>query len=242
MIADQTRAHLRRLKLRLRRFRRLRSAYYLVSELRGFLVESPAAVRGEMDSQYAASADPWNYASSSVEQQRYAAALDILARWRGEHRPSAFEVGCGEGLFTARLAQHCSSVLAVDISDVALNRARETCAELAHVRLARWDAVKDPPPGTFDLVVCMDVMEVGWRPLAQRRAMRAVTRSLRPGGALLVTVCLRSPVVERARWGRWLGRGAHGVVARFASLDRRLICRESRSTERQFIALLEATD
>ena len=175
-------------------------------------------------------------------RDRYALALEMVACWRGARRPAALEVGCGEGLFTRALAEHCASVLGVDISDVALERARAACEDRPNVELAPWDAVKDPSPGQFELVTSMDVMEFGWRPLAQRTAVKAVTDSISNGGALLITVFLRSPVVEHAVWGRWLGRGGNGVISRYLAVDRRLVIRELRRTESHLIALLEAAD
>jgi SAM-dependent methyltransferase len=233
-------ARLRSVKLRMRRFRRLRSAWHFLGRLRAYRLERGPDIRAEMARQYSGGPDPWRYASSPDERLRYRLALEIIDRWRGDHRPKAFEVGCGEGLFTVELAPRCASVLAVDMNEVALERARVRCAEFDSVRVARWDATNDEPPGRFELVLCMDVMDVGWGPLAQRRAIRKVSRALAPGGVLLVTSVLKSPVVERAQWARWLGAGARGTVNRFAALDTRLLLVEATTTPVHFIALLEA--
>lgn len=231
---------LRGLKQRMRRFRRLRSAWYLLAQLRMYVLERAPAVRAEMTRQYSSRSDPWRYTSLPDERQRHGLALEMIDRWREWRRPGAFEVGCGEGLFTEALAPRCSSVLAVDIDELALGRAQARCASFDGVRTMRWDAIEDPTPGTFELVLCMDVMDLGWSPLVQRRAMRAVCRTIAPHGMLLVTAVLKSPVVEHARWARWLGSGGRGTVVRFAAQDRRLVLLEARATSKHFIALFEA--
>jgi len=229
-------------KQRLRRFHRLRSVYYLLTELARFVTNSRPAVREQLVEAYAQGTDPWRYASLVRDRERYALALEMVARWQGERRPEALEVGCGEGLFTRQLATRCSSVVGADISEVALERARAACVNLPGVSFQRWDAVDDGSLGQFDLVTAMDVMEIGWRPLAQRSAMKTVTGSVRDGGALLITVFLRSPVIEHAHWARWLGRGGNGVLARYVAVDRRLVVRELHRTDHHLIALLEAAD
>lgn len=229
-----------RLRRRLRRHRRLRSAYYFLLSSWRALAGSAASARAELDRCYATGPDPWRYASSPHEQERYRIALEMVGRWWSGDRFEAFEVGCGEGFFTAALAPHCSSVLAVDISDAALARAREACAGLEQVRFAEWDARTDAIPGQFELVVCMDAMAYIRRPFAQRRATRSIARCVRPGGLLLVTEVRQGPLVEGSAWGGWLGLGARAIVDRFANVDDMFVHRESHLTERHVVALFEA--
>lgn len=230
------------MKAGLHRFRRARSTYYFLAQLVRFTAKSPGTVRDEMDSQYSDGPDPWGYRLSPANDERYAVALEMLDRWRADRRLNALEVGCGEGLFTQALAPRAASLVGVDLSPPALQRAEAALSKFSHVTVRRWDAVDGPSLGQFQLVVCMDVMDVGWGPLAQRRAMRAITGCLERDGALLVTGFLQSPVIERARWARLLGRGAHGILSRFQAIDRRLVCRELRLTECHVVALLEASD
>ena len=224
-----------------RRFPRLRSLHYLLATLRTYRIETPAEVSNELESQYSSGTDPWAYLTKANELERYEMTLQTLDRWRADRRPTAFEVGCGEGHFTKRLAERCASVLAVDMIDLACERTRAACKGEPNVTVCKWDAVAQGPPDLFDLVVCMDVMVVGWRPFAQRRAMRSVAGSVGPRGGLLITAVLASPVIERARWARWLGRGAHGIVHRFSSVDRRLVLRDMKTTSSHVIALYEAS-
>lgn len=67
---------------------------------------------------------------------------------------TVLDVGCGEGADAVWLAQHGWVVTAVDISDVALERARTHAASAgADVSFERVDLVATPPAaGSYDLV------------------------------------------------------------------------------------------
>jgi SAM-dependent methyltransferase len=96
----------------------------------------------------------------------------------------ALDVGCGEGADAIWLAQHGWTVTAIDVSDVAIGRARDA-AELAGATV-EWvcgDALQTPfPASSFDLVS----MQYPALPLAAgETAVRTLLDSARPGGLLL---------------------------------------------------------
>jgi SAM-dependent methyltransferase len=96
----------------------------------------------------------------------------------------ALEVGCGEGADAIWLARRGWTVVAIDISEVALRRAREA-AERAGVAVdwVRGDALLTPfPAGSFDLVS----MQYPALPRAAgEAAVRALLDTVRTGGLLL---------------------------------------------------------
>jgi 2-polyprenyl-3-methyl-5-hydroxy-6-metoxy-1,4-benzoquinol methylase len=141
----------------------------------------------------------------------------------------AIDVGCGEGWMTERLARRCAEVLAVDLSPVALARARERCGAADGVRFANWDLLRDRPPGEFDLVVAMGVLEVFRRPTAVRLARRRVIDLIKPGGHLIVSTTKQSPVVEGSRWASRLGRGGRPTDAALRASGRLIWCEEAES-------------
>jgi SAM-dependent methyltransferase len=96
----------------------------------------------------------------------------------------ALDVGCGEGADAIWLARRGWTVTAIDISDVAVTRARKA-AELAgaDVEWVCGDALQTPfPAGSFDLVS----MQYPALPKATgQAAVRALLGTVRPGGLLL---------------------------------------------------------
>ncbi len=130
---------------------------------------------------FAARADPWKY-TSPYEQTKYEQTLELLPNRRIRR---ALELACAEGHFTRQLAPRAGSLLAADISQVALDRAVERCADLKNVSFRQLDIMKDALPGRFDLIVCSEVFYFfGSVPAAQEVA-RKLAAALEPGGYLL---------------------------------------------------------
>jgi SAM-dependent methyltransferase len=103
---------------------------------------------------YAATADPWNFATSPYENAKYHATIAALA---GRRFKSAFEIGCSVGVLTRLLAERCTALLAIDINARALDAARMHCAGCANVRFAQMVFPRETPEGRFDLVVFSEV-------------------------------------------------------------------------------------
>jgi SAM-dependent methyltransferase len=103
---------------------------------------------------YAADPDPWRFATSAYERDKYTATLAALPRRRFV---SALEVGCSIGVFTRELARRCDRLLAVDVAEAALAHARATCAD-GHVVFKNARVPQEWPPGRFDLVVLSEVL------------------------------------------------------------------------------------
>ena len=102
-----------------------------------------------------------------------------------ELRPGrALDVGCGEGADAVWLARQGWTVTAIDLSDVAVSRARQA-AESAGVAV-EWvcgDALRHPfPAGSFDLV---SMQYPALPKAAGEAAMNALLDTVRPGGLLL---------------------------------------------------------
>ncbi len=135
------------------------------------------------DQVYQANRDPWGFESSPYEREKYAATLAALPR---AHYPEAFEIGCSLGVLTAQLAQRCSHLLAVDVSEAALAQARQRCASLPHVAVQRMQVPVELPEKPFDLIL---MSEVGYYWSAADLALatdRLIDRLLPDGQLLLV--------------------------------------------------------
>ncbi len=106
------------------------------------------------DSMYKVAADPWQFATSDYERQKYAATLALL---RPKSYSSVLEVGCSIGVFTAQLAPRCSSLLAIDASELALKSARQRVGD-PHVVFEKRMVPAEFPKGQFDLIILSEVL------------------------------------------------------------------------------------
>ena len=130
--------------------------------------------------------------------ERYRSAARI---WSGEPNPQlvaevagrppgrALDVGCGEGADAIWLARQGWTVVATDISSVALERgaqhARDTDPALpARIEWRQADLLAGPPePASFDLVSAQ-FMQLP--PELRTRLFTGLIAAVRPGGTLLV--------------------------------------------------------
>ena len=131
---------------------------------------------------YASDPDPWRFASSAYERDKYRATLASLPRKR---YAEALEIGCSIGVFTRRLAERCDALLALDVVPSVLDAARERCAACTNVRFF-LGAVPDAwPDGRFDLIVLSEVAYYLDRRDLARLAVR-IESALRPGGDVVL--------------------------------------------------------
>jgi tellurite methyltransferase len=138
----------------------------------------------------AAERDKWNarYSDGAYEGRTHPSAL--LATWLPRlARGRALDVACGAGRNALALAGAGFTVAAIDISDVALARARQSAT--ARGLAVDWlcaDLEKDPdealPPGPFETIV--------WVRYVHRALMPHLVARLAPGGVLVTEQHLAS--------------------------------------------------
>jgi SAM-dependent methyltransferase len=109
----------------------------------------------------------------------------------------------------------------VDISTVALARARQRCQSNDRVRFAEWDLRADPLPDSYDLIVIIHALEYIRNPVYIHRARTKLVNGLRPGGYLLVGTMKTDDTTENAWWNRYFlrsGKKINAFLARHPAL------------------------
>jgi predicted TPR repeat methyltransferase len=176
------------------------------------------------DSAYAADPDPWRVESSAYERRKREATLAAL----GDRRfGAALEVGCGTGVLSEELAQRCESVLACDLSAVALDLAAARLAAAPNVTLARRSFPEDLRPDGWDLIVCSEILyyldqetferALAWFALALRAGASLVAVHWRGSGS---SEPLRGDDVHERLRAELAAHHCQGVIAARYRLDR----------------------
>src|SRR5450631_1900355 len=110
--------------------------------------------RDYFESMYESDPDPWNFATSSYEQRKYALTVAALPK---EHFRSVFEPGCSIGVFTELLAPLCEQILATDIIPGVLERAAVRLRPFENVVVEHRAIPEEWPNQQFDLVVLSEI-------------------------------------------------------------------------------------
>ena len=131
---------------------------------------------------YQNSEDPWEFATSAYEAEKY---QDTIAALGGERARSALEMGCSIGILTRRLAPLCDRLVATELSPTGLERARRHCADLPNVRFLLARDVTDGLDEPLDLIVLSEVVYY-WDDHDAALMAAALDRWLRPGGRVLL--------------------------------------------------------
>lgn len=99
----------------------------------------------------------------------------------------ALDLGCGEGADACWLAEHGWTVVAVDISDNALQRATAAAAARGlsdRIEFIQHDLTAGFPDGTFDLISAQFLHSL--IPFNRPRVLKRAATAVRPGGLLLI--------------------------------------------------------
>jgi len=120
-----------------------------------FLTENRLFVRMYFNWRYRG-ADPYDVTTAAHEKEKYGKIVDALGV--KEKFENILEIGCGEGHLTALYPHKAGRVLAVDISDLALSRARKRLAGHPHVEFRQADIFSGRLEETFDGVICSEVL------------------------------------------------------------------------------------
>ncbi len=134
------------------------------------------------DDVYARHDDPWDFETSEYEMYKYAETLRTLPR---PHYARVLEIGCSIGVLSCQLAERCGALLAVDVADAALQRARARCGTRPNVWFEKMNVPDQFPDGLFDLIVVSEVAYY-WSRDDLKRAMELIAEHQSAGAELLL--------------------------------------------------------
>ncbi len=130
---------------------------------------------------YRESRDPWGYCTSGYERDKYAVTLAALPK---STHGLCLEVGCSIGVFTGLLAARCQHLVAIDFSLSALELARQHLRDVRNVDLLRAAFPEEAPPGSWDLIVCSEILYY-LQPAALDEAIGWIETQLSYGASVL---------------------------------------------------------
>ncbi|MBV9946813.1 MAG: class I SAM-dependent methyltransferase [Myxococcales bacterium] len=149
------------------------------------------------------------YAPGSRDAGSYivkARRAEVLKELGGIARGRLLDVGCGPGPLVADLTGRGFEYEGVDLSPRMIHRCRERHAGLdARFTVAEASALPFPDE-TFDVVLCLGVLEYVLRPFD---SLCEVARVLRPGGTMILSSLNRRALywcAYRLRRARWVTR------------------------------------
>ncbi|MGB3239998.1 MAG: SAM-dependent methyltransferase [Geitlerinemataceae cyanobacterium] len=126
--------------------------------------------------------DPWQFATSTYEAEKYAATIAALPK---KHYGSGWEIGGSIGILTEKLASRCDALLSIDVSETAQAQAIDRCRSLPQVQFEIMRFPQQQPQEVFDLIVVSEVGYYwGWDDL--RQARQSIFDRLELGGHLLL--------------------------------------------------------
>lgn len=135
---------------------------------------------GEFIKQYGE--EIWNW-SSPAGKRRWARRCRLFKEFIGDTRSRVLEVGCGTGLFTEALARTDNTILAIDISDALIMKAKERVSS-ANVAFIVGNACEtELESASLDFVLGSSSLHH----LEVDNALKEFIRILKPGGGMLFT-------------------------------------------------------
>ena len=106
--------------------------------------------------------DFWQLETSEFEREKYMCQMRML---HGRHYERVLEIGCGSGYFSRLLAVSADQVVAIDVSPLAIQKARSASAgreaiDFTVANIMEYDPVSKGP---WDLVVMSEtIYYLGW--------------------------------------------------------------------------------
>lgn len=141
----------------------------------------PAEMRPGFFNHFFDEGDPFGFDRNPEESLKFARTLEVCGAGRYGR---VLELGCAVGSFTEVLTERADDVLALDVSQAAVDQVALRLQDHSNVRTRAMDIPAEFPEETFDLVVASDVLYY----LSVEKLRHCLTRieaSLADGGAFV---------------------------------------------------------
>lgn len=132
----------------------------------------------------------WDYAAgvydifANVINKKTHKTLCAVVAERILPRDEVLECACGTGMLSRVIAPRCKTLIAEDISENMLKKARKKCAQFQNATFRQGDILNlKHPAERFDVVVAANVIHLLDEPL---RALHELDRVCRTGGRLII--------------------------------------------------------
>lgn len=157
--------------------------------------------RYEFERLYLEEGDPWQFASSSYEREKYAHTLARLLEYRHGDK-AVLELGCSVGVFSDMLASHFGEVAALDFSSEALATAARRYPARKNIRWLQGYIQDLKLDRRFDAVICAEVLYYILENESERTCT-ALERHLAPGGILMTVAGIPTAPDNEHHFNGW---------------------------------------
>jgi len=141
--------------------------------------------------------DPWRYFVCEYENRKYVRQIEAIKQYF-PHPQNILEIGCAEGAHTLMLARAFpeASILGIDISKLAVERAKRNCECCQNVNIIEADAMElckqaHFPENTFDVIIQSESLQYlftrSFIHLNLIRYLKSITKVLKNNGILVTS-------------------------------------------------------
>ncbi len=116
---------------------------------------------------------------------RFFLRTTLMLRLLGKRPGTVLDVGCGDGFFLRRLAQHGYRAVGIDVSRAGIELARHVLAEFPQCEAHCATIEAFGPDASYEIATCGETLEHIEDDVA---FLREINRLLAPGGVLVLTV------------------------------------------------------
>jgi len=160
--------------------------------------------------------------------------ITILHKYIGKSK-TVLDVGCGVGTIDFYIANKNIKVVGTDISERAINIAKNTATNLKLSKKVKFYCNKFPenyPIGKYDLVLCLETVE---HVLKDKIAINILTKKVKNGGILLLSV----PSINAPLFKMGLLNNFDKKVGHFRRYSKKSLIKLLKGTEMNLVEIVQ---